>query len=497
MPADQTSNSKKKAIVIGSGVAGLASSIRLINKGFDVSVFEANSFPGGKLSEEYIDGFRFDLGPSVFTMPGFLDELFLISGKNPRDYYNYIHLDPVYRYFYEDGSVLDAWYQKKKFASEMAKNTIDSQENIEKFLEDSEAKYNLTSDVFLFNSLHLVKHYFKKSVIKGLFNFHRLQAMKIMHDVNSSWFKDKRLVQLFNRYATYNGSSPFLAPATLNVIPHLEINEGAYLPTKGMFDITRSMFDLGKDIGVNFFFDSRVDEIIIDNKKAIGVKCKGISYMADVIVSNMDVYNTYHKLMPTQKRPEKILNQPKSSSGIIFYWGIKHQFEQLHLHNIFFSARYEEEFRQIFEHKTIGNDPTIYLNITSKHIPADAPPGCENWFAMINVPNNTGQNWDALIAKTRENVIIKLSRMLKTDIRPLIVYEKVFDPRTIEARTSSAFGSIYGNSSNSRFAAFLRHANFSSKIKNLYFCGGSVHPGPSIPICLLSAKIATGMIDAN
>lgn len=490
----QNSGQKKRAIVIGSGVAGLASAIRLCNKGYGVTVFEANDFPGGKLSEERIDGYRFDLGPSVFTMPRFLDELFILSGKNPRDYYRYIHLDPVYRYFYEDGTVLDAFHQKKRFAEEMAKKTNEKKENIEAFLDDVSLKYQLTADVFLYNSLHNIKNYFSKNVFRGLIHFSKLEAMKVMNDTNEKWFKDSRLVQLFNRYATYNGSSPYLAPATLNVIPHLEINEGAFLPENGMFDITRSMLELGRDLGITYCFNERVNEILVEKQRAIGVKTIRDTYIADIVLSNMDVYNTYHKLLPEQKRPEKLLNQPKSSSGIIFYWGIKHSFENLSLHNIFFSADYRDEFSHIFERKTVGDDPTIYVNITSKHVEADAPSGCENWFTLINVPNNSGQDWDALIAKSRENIINKINRILKTDIRPLIAVEKVFDPRTIEARTSSAFGSIYGNSSNSRFAAFLRHANFSRKIKGLYFCGGSVHPGPSIPICLLSAKIATSMV---
>jgi hypothetical protein len=179
---------------------------------------------------------------------------------------------------------------------------------------------------------------------------------------------------------------------------------------------------------------------------------------------------------------------------VIFYWGIKHDFKEFGLHNILFSENYPEEFNHIVEKKSIYHDPTIYINITSKHTPTDAPSGCENWFTMINVPNNSGQNWDKLVAEARENMIKKISRILKTDIRPLIDCEMILDPRVVEARTSSAFGAIYGNASNNKFAAFLRHANFSKQIKGLYFCGGSVHPGPSIPLCLLSAKITTGLI---
>ena len=484
----------KTCAVIGSGVAGLASAIRMRNKGYKVSVFEANSFAGGKLSEEYSKGYRFDMGPSVFTMPKYVDDLFLISGKEPRDYFNYIHLNPVYRYFFEDGTVLDSYHGKEQYATEMAKKTSDSKDKIIKYLNNTEEVYHLTADVFLHNSLHKFKNYFTKSIAKGLLNFGKIGAFETMNQANEKAFTDKKLVQIFNRYSTYNGSSPYLAPATLNVIPHLEIIEGAYYPVGGMHDITKSLVQLAKDIGVEFHFATTVKEIIYINKKITGIKTADNTLNFDVVISNMDVYNTYQKLLPMAKKPEKTLRQAKSSSAVIFYWGIKHDFKELGLHNILFSKNYPEEFNHIVEKKSIYHDPTIYINITSKHTPTDAPNGCENWFTMINVPNNSGQDWDKLVAEARENMIKKISRILKTDIRPLIDCEMILDPRVVEARTSSAFGAIYGNASNNKFAAFLRHANFSKEIKGLYFCGGSVHPGPSIPLCLLSAKITTGLI---
>jgi phytoene desaturase len=484
----------KTCAVIGAGVSGIAASIRMRNKGYQVHVFEANSFPGGKLSTESKNGYRFDMGPSVFTMPTYVDELFKLSGKNPRDYFNYISLDPVYHYFFEDGTVLDAHHNKQPFAEAMAAKTNDSAKNIIQYLDKNEVVYNLTAGVFLQNSLHKVKNFFTKRVAKGLLNFGKIGAFDTMHQANKKAFKDPRLVQIMNRYATYNGSSPYLAPATLNVIAHVEIVEGAYYPIGGMFSITQSLVNLAKDIGVQFHFSTPVREILVESKQIAGIKTDEKIIPFDVVISNMDVYNSYHKLLPNQHKPKRTLDQPKSSSGIIFYWGIKKEFKQLGLHNILFSSNYEEEFDTIFAKKLPYHDPTIYLNITSKHSPEDAPPGCENWFSFINVPNNSGQNWDALVSEARENMISKINRMLQTDIRPLIESEMVFDPRVIEKRTSSAFGAIYGNSSNSKFAAFMRHPNFSKSIKGLYFCGGSVHPGPSIPLCLLSAKITTDLV---
>ncbi len=486
--------SEKQCAIIGSGVAGLAAAIRMRNKGFAVTVYEANTFPGGKLSSESQNGYRFDMGPSVFTMPHFADELFILSGKNPRDYFSYEKLDPVYRYFFEDGKVLDAYHGRERFSEEMAKQTIDSEKVIYDYLEKTDKMYNLTDEVFLHNSLHKVRNYLTKAVAKGILNFGKIGAFDTMHGANEKVFKDPHLVQIFNRYATYNGSSPYLAPATLNVISHVEIERGAYYPKGGMHSITKALEKLAKDIGVEFKYNTRVEKILIDKKHAKGVRTSEGDFKHDLVISNMDVYATYKHLISDVKKPVKTLNQPKSSSGIIFYWGIRKVFDELKLHNILFSENYREEFEYIFEKKQIYHDPTIYVNVTCKHTSTDAPEGCENWFAFVNVPNNQGQDWDAYINEAREAIIQKVKRILGVDIGPLIECEMVFDPRVIERRTSSAFGAIYGNSSNNKFAAFLRHPNFSKQIKNLHFCGGSVHPGPSIPLCLLSAKITTDLI---
>jgi phytoene desaturase len=313
-------------------------------------------------------------------------------------------------------------------------------------------------------------------------------------DYNAEVFKDERLQQFYNRFATYNGSSPYQTPGIMSMIPHLEQYFGTYFPKGGMHQITMSLFELAKDIGVKFHFNSKVDKIVVERKKAIGIEVGGKRILADIVVTNSDVVPTYRKLLKGHKAPEKVLKQPRSSSALIFYWGITKEFPQLDLHNIFFSKDYKNEFDYIFNKKTVHEDPTVYINITSKDHPSDAPKGCENWFTMINVPSNTGQDWDGIIKKARNNIIAKLSRLLNEDVSRLIDFEDVLDPRRIESNTQSYQGALYGASSNNKYAAFLRHPNFKQSIKNLYFCGGSVHPGGGIPLCLLSGKIVSDLI---
>ncbi|HET8828941.1 MAG TPA: 1-hydroxycarotenoid 3,4-desaturase CrtD [Pelobium sp.] len=483
-----------KVIVIGAGLAGIASAIRLATKGFTVQVFESNNFPGGKLSEFQQGKYRFDAGPSLFTMPQYVDELFTLANKNPRDYFEYQQLNEICNYFWDDETRLTAFADVAKFAEQIEANTSSTAEELHQFLAKSETIYDITHQVFLEKSLHLLSTYTHTNTAKSFLRFGQIDAFRTMAKANAAFFSDEKMVQYANRFATYNGSNPYQAPATLNVIPHLEQNLGAYFPKGGMYNITKSLVKLAEDLGVKFYHNQTVDEIVVENKKVKGVMVAGKFLESEIVVSNMDVYFTYKKLLKDQKQPQKILKQERSSSALIFYWGIKKEFKELGLHNIFFSEDYQAEFDTLFKSQTIHNDPTVYINISSKMQRNDAPNGCENWFTMVNVPNNTGQNWDSLIAETRKNIILKLNKNLRIDLESLIENESILDPRTIESRTSSFRGSLYGTSSNSQFAAFLRHANFSKNIKDLYFVGGSVHPGGGIPLALLSAKIVADMV---
>ena len=484
-----------KAVVIGAGIAGIASAIRLAVKGYQVEVFEAGPIAGGKLSEINLGAFRFDTGPSLFTMPQYVDELFTLAGKDSANYFRYKKLDTVCNYFYEDGTRISAFADRTKFSEEIAEKTRDSAESVIRFLEKSKDIYEITNSVFLQRSLHKFSSYFNWRTFRSLLRFPEIDAFRSMNKAIEASFKDYKTIRFFNRYATYNGSNPYKAPATLNVIPHFEQHFGAYFPVGGMYSIASSLVKLAMDLGVKFQFNCYVDEIEVNNNKVSGVKVKGLSYQADLVISNMDVWYTYQKLLKGFEVPERIKQQERSSSALIFYWGISKSFPELEMHNIFFTENYREEFKQIWDDKIIYSDPTIYVNISSKNKLDDAPEGSENWFTMINVPSDIGQNWDHLIIEARKNIIDKLSRNLGLDVNKLITCEQILDPRGIDTKTFSYQGSLYGSSSNSQFSAFLRHANFTSKIENLYFVGGSVHPGGGIPLALLSAKIVEGLIE--
>ncbi|WKZ61567.1 MAG: phytoene desaturase family protein [Cyclobacteriaceae bacterium] len=483
-----------KVVVIGAGVAGLATANRLKALGLDVQVLEANAYPGGKLTAFEQSGYRFDAGPSLFTMPDFLDDVFRFCKKDPRDYYTYQKLDVACHYFYDDGTFLCGYADASNFAYEVEKKLGVSKDLVVRYLNDSARLYETTGRIFLEQPLNRLATWLSKPVMKALTYIPRMGLFQTLNGFNEARLAHPKLIQLFNRYATYNGSDPYRAPGILSTIPNLEFNVGTFLPEGGMHAITNALVKLATDQGVTIQYHTPVEEILVKENQVYGVRTTDEIIQADLVVSNMDVYYTYRKLLPTQPAPERKLRQERSSSALIFYWGIKHTFPQLDLHNIFFSADYRKEFDTIFKEKTISEDPTVYINITSKYVKTDAPEGCENWFVMINVPPDEGQDWDSLISEARVNIKRKLSRMLNADVNSLIETESILDPRLIQSRTQSFQGSLYGTSSNSRYAAFLRHPN-DSVIKNLYFCGGSVHPGGGIPLCLQSARIVANHIE--
>ena len=493
----QASSLKQPVAVVGAGIGGIAAAVRLAAQGHAVTVFEGRDSFGGKMHQFALPGgYRFDAGPSLFTLPGLVDELFRLAQRDPQDYFRYERLDPITHYFFADGTRLQAWANEAQFAAEVEEKLGVPAAEVRQFLHRSRRAYEATAPTFLHKSLHRAQSYLSRDTLRAVAEIPRLGLLGTMHQRHQQAFpQDARVQQLFDRFATYNGSDPYQAPATLSLIPHLEHGLGAYYPEGGIYSIASSLVRLAEELGVEFRYNEPVEEILTADGRVTGLRTPQDVYDFGLVVSNMDVVPTYRRLLPREAAPERTLAQPRSSSALIFYWGIAREFPELGVHNIFFSEDYRREFEAIFQDHTVADDVTVYVNITSKKTPDDAPPGHENWFVMVNVPHDQGQDWDALLARTRAAVLCRLHRALGLDVEPLIRAERSWTPPGIAADTSSFGGALYGSSSNNMLAAFLRHPNFSRRLQGLYFCGGSVHPGGGIPLCLLSARIVADLIN--
>ena len=488
----------KRVAIIGSGVAGISLSIRLAKQGYEIDVYESNSYPGGKLTSIKSGKYSFDAGPQLFTMPHYVDELFELHNEDPRKYFNYKKKDIGCKYFWNDGLELMAYSDREKFLDEINSKLKVDKDTLKNYLEKAKKKYDIASKIVLKKSLHKLKTYLSLDTLKAIVNFKLFEFFDTLSSVNKKQIKEPHLIQFYNRFATYIGSSPYKTSGIMTVIQHLESYYGTFFPIGGIRSIVNALFDLAKRKKVKFHFNSTVTEILHKNNRIIGVEIDNYQRKNyEIVISNMDVFYTYKNLLPKIKTPKKVLNVSPSSSALIFYWGLNKKFKSLELHNIFFSENYKNEFEAIFEKQNFCEDPTIYLSITSKDNPSDAPSGCENWYVMINTHYDSGHDWDELSKKYRNVIVKKIKRILGENIEKHIVSEKILSPKMIEEKTSSYRGSLYGPASNETFSAFKRHPNFSGKIKNMYFCGGSVHPGGGIPMCLLSSKIVSELIESK
>ena len=477
----------KKVIIIGAGIGGMATALRLAAKGYRVEVFEKNPVPGGKMNEICKKGYRFDTGPSLFTLPELVDEL---PGRNQMKL-QYRKLETVSKYFFPDGQVFNAPAEPGLFCRDLACITGEDQKKLTVYLDEVSKLYDLTAPLFIFSSFHRLKKLFTQDNLGVLSGMIRFNPMRSMHRHNRKLLDTAIAVQIFDRYATYNGSNPYKAPATLNIIAHLEHNLGAYFPEGGMYSIARHLHESALNSQVVFHFEEEVTQIIVNGKRAAGIVANGQKYAADIVIAAGDVFRTYRELMKTM-RPRRSVRKPGlSSSAMIFYLGVKKTFSNLDLHNIFFSGDYRGEFDSVFTKKKakIFHDPTVYIYNSSKIEKKDAPPGCSNLFIMINVPPDRGEDWDALARDARRIIFDKLKREHHMEFESHVELEVVATPETIGRDTLSTSGALYGNNSNSIWSAFNRHPNFSGKIENLFFAGGTVHPGGGIPLCLASAKI--------
>lgn len=489
----------EKVAVIGSGIGGLSSAALLAKSGRRVTLFEQASYAGGKAASMQLGEYRFDTGPSLFTLPHIFSEFFTRLGLDMRNYLEPIPLEPICAYEFADGTRLHSYSDRAKFAAALESAGATNASELDKYLDGCASIWDKAGELFLTRSLHEASTYLSISGLKAILNIPRLSPFKSLHDANRRAFREPRATQLFDRYATYNGSSPFLTPSTMRVIPHVEYAYGGYALKGGIVSLPIALERICRDLGVDFRLGEKVEHIVVRQKRVCGIEVGGEFHESDIVVSNADVLSTYRSLLgePDARETRRYNKLEPSSSGLVFLWGVADQFPELLSNNIFFSGDYRDEFDAMFRRLDMPDEPTIYVNITSKTTPKDAPPDGENWFVLLNAPRSAEQDWPELISRVRRSVLTRLSRSLGREIAPLIREQKIITPRDIERDTGSTYGSLYGIASHSPLSAFFRHPNRSRRIGGLYFAGGSAHPGGGMPLALLSGMLAAGLAERH
>lgn len=489
--------------VVGAGLGGISAAVRLAGAGHRVSLLERNALPGGKMNIVAENGFRFDTGPSLVTLPGVLSDTFKAAGRRMEDYITLVPVEPLTRYRFADGARLDVSTSLPRLVSEVGNLAPGDVTGLFRFLAYARTLFERAGPVFLFRERPGLRSLATRRVVDAL----RIDAHLSMDRAVRRYFKDPRLVQLFDRFATYNGSSPFRAPATLSMIPYIEIAGGGWYIEGGLYRLVEALMEVAHELGVNFQPDCDVSEILIEPRmgwrtqgRVTGVRFRqGGTLFADNVVVNADPMYAYPELVPAEFRDRALMRRMSklepSCSGFVLLLGVQGDYPQLAHHNVFFGPDYRTEFDYIFNRREPAPDPTIYVACTSKSDPAQAPPGCLNMFVLVNAPALTPESdWPAWQGGYRDSIIAALERAGLEGLSERIIFEQVITPLDFEEKYHAWHGSIYGLSSNSRQTAFRRPPNRAPGLRGLYFVGGSVHPGGGIPLVMLSARLVARLI---
>ena len=480
------------AIIIGGGVAGLAAAIRLKKRFRKVLIVEKNDHAGGKLDEMTWRGFRWDKGPSLFTEPELVDALFELWNKNPRDYFSYRQLETSCAYYFSDQSRLSLSADDRKSREEItafADSNVADQ--FERYKTQSKQLFEQVGDYFISNPQPGTTSLLSKDLRSRYKYLIKKEVRNSLNDLNENRFSDQRLVQLFNRYGTYNGSNPYKMSGLYSTIPHVELNKGAFFPDGGIRSIANALIALADEVGVEFAYNSKITAKQLPDGN---FEIRGdVQATTNRLICAIDHVAFYKHVLNQPDQAEKWKKPERSTSGLIFYWAVKDGIPNPEVHNILFSPDYKSEFDLLFQQKKLVEDPTFYIHISSVVTPEDAEPGHQNWFVMINTPAGVIPDINYR-NQVKRRLFDRIKEQFGVDVADKILFEDFWDCHAIQEHSGSYLGALYGPSSNSLTASIKRHGNRSKKFKNLYFCGGTVHPGGGIPLVLRSAKIVSDSI---
>lgn len=480
-------------VVIGGGVGGLVAAARLAHAGCSVHVFEQGPTLGGKLNHIEHNGCSFETGPTLVTMPFVFESVFSHIGLQMSDWLTLDRVDPACQYRWSDGSHLNLPFDLEEVAEAIDRFAPGDGNAVRTYLEEARELYELTKDIFIFSEFDGFLELLKPHNASLLRHLPKLRLGSTLHDVHSRYFRDPRIVQLFDRFATYNGSSPYHAPATLMVIPWVEMGLGSWYPRGGMYAIAEALAGAARSRGAHISTGTAVEKILHRNGKATGVMLRGGTVVdADHVISNADVHVTRHHLLGIRRREPRNL----SCSGLVLLAAVEQQDRGMAHHNVFFADDYRAEFNAIAQRSHPDTQATVYISRSVHAEPSRAADGLENWFVLVNAPprgvteqlnGNEPSVWSGVEQERAQHVLDRIGIFTDT---PRVRSMLIRTPDTMAREWSSYRGALYGASSNSMLSAFLRPRQRSTDLRNLWYVGGSAHPGGGLPLVATSGMIA-------
>ena len=493
--------------IVGAGLGGLAAACTLAARGHRVTVHERNDWLGGKAATLDVEGYHFDMGPTILIMPSVLRRIFGEAGRNLDDYLELLPLEPQWRCFYEDGSVLDLVADEAGMRARLEAFAPDSgtADGYERFLDTSRRLQRVSEDFFLWKSVGSVRDTldlgdtFSPAVLADLVSmrFGRSVAQTVR-----SHIPDARVAQMVDHFTQYVGSSPAASPAVLCSIAQMQVGEGVWYPKGGTGAIPKALARLAEELGVTFSRGSPIERIVVEDGVCRGIVTAEGETRHDAVVSNADAVRTYTELVDSApkaaKRHARGKHEP-ACSGVVMYLGLDRRFDALEHHNFVFSEDPEVEFRQIYGEGVPADDPTCYVCAPARTEPSVAPDGGEALYILVHTPYlRPGQDWSAMYPGYRQVILDKMTRVAGLeDLEKHIVVERHLTPQDINDRYSVLDGAIYGLASHGKFTGAFKPANRSPDVKGLYLAGGAAHPGPGMPMALMSGWIAADSLDED
>ena len=482
--------------IIGGGLGGLAAAATLAARGHKVTLLEKNAWLGGKAAVLEEDGFRFDMGPTILTMPRVLERIFAEAGRDLTDYLDLRRLDPQWRCFYDDGTVLDLKGDVDASAREIGRVAPQDADGFKRFMKVADRLSDVSDRFFFWRSVEdlrdtmNLKQNLDLGTLKDVMalRMHRTVAGQIKRDVS-----DPRVAQMLEHFIQYVGSSPLASPAVLCGIAQMQLGEGVWYPMGGTRSVPLALTRLGEALGVDYRTEVDVTRIHVEDGRATAVVADGETLRFDRVVSNMDSVRTYRELIGG--RAWQAFGHRKreaACSGVVLYFGLREAYDHLAHHNFVFSRDPEEEFGAIYDRGEPAPDPTAYVAAPARTEPGVAPEGGEALYVLVHTPHlRDGHDWSRMLPGYRRVILDKLARAAGMgDLEERIAVERVLTPQNIHDRYKVLDGAIYGLVSHGRLNGAFKPGNRSRQVRGLYLAGGSAHPGPGMPMALMSGWIA-------
>lgn len=496
-------SSSDHTIVIGAGLGGLAAACTLAARGHRVTLLEKNPWLGGKAAQLQQNGFRFDMGPTILLMPSVLRRIFAEAKRPLDDYLTLLPLEPQWRCFFSDNSTLDLVSN----APRMSKNiTAFSNEKIAagytRFMQTSENMAAASDNYFFWKSVGGLRDMMNPSEsfnLKTLRDVAGLRMWSTMAATVRNSIKDPRVAQMVDHFTQYVGSSPDASPAVLAGIGHMQTSEGIWYPKGGTRAIPLALARLAEDLGVTIRLSTGVRRIVTQNQRVTAVETDtGETLSCTSAVANSDAYLTHEKLLPKTKFQNR-RHYEAACSGVVLYLGLNKRYSHLAHHDFVFSRDPHEEFHHIYKRGQPAPDPTCYLCSPAQTEPDVAPPGGDALYVLVHTPYlRDGHDWKQMLPAYRKTILEKLKTTGRMpDLESRITFEHALTPQDIHDRYHVWKGAIYGLASHGRLTGAFKPANRSPDVRGLYLAGGSAHPGPGMPMVMMSGWIAADALDTD